>query len=68
MLFIIKVQNYNSLGEIMYKLNDEDEKRKFVFRERLTFTLFLILGIYVVIIRYAWYFVQFWIFKEDAVP
>ena len=42
MLLIISVQKYDTLGEIIHKLNDYNEKKKFLCKERLALMMTLV--------------------------
>lgn len=51
MLFIISMQRHATLGEIMFRLNDQNEKNKFVCRERIAFTVSMMACFLIVLVR-----------------
>ena len=45
MFQILNYQKKDSLGKIMYKLEEAKEKLKFQKKERITFTIFILMGL-----------------------
>ena len=54
MLIVILVQKNDSIGEVMFKLNSTDERRRIKIKERMSFLVFVIVSILVSVDHIYW--------------
>ena len=57
MLFIISLQKTDSIGDVMFKLNEYRVRQKFTRKERAAFVVYIILCVVVTAGKFTWLFV-----------
>ena len=60
MLYIILIQKKDSLGELMFKLNNSYMMRKFIIKERVSLFVYVLICLILTAGRYIWFFVIYW--------
>ena len=60
MLYIILIQKKDSLGELMFKLNNSYMMRKFIIKERVSLLVYVLICLILTLGRYIWFFAIYW--------